>query len=236
MPCRCTPGLRTRLSYAEMSSDGKRRTIGFGLEDLQEQLLAFAERWPGSVADDRGRAFVAAAGEGRLVPPVLLAPPRPGESVEDYAGRVDVEPGSHVVLLVRAAGAAFGYWNGHELLGHKAIRKYVVRGRGKAQPTHLAKKGKSRYGSRLRLQNWQRMLVEINERLRSWWSDLGVPDRVFTSIPVRVFADLCAVDPGPPFVKRDPIVTRIPLHVHRPDHEELMRVHRLLANGRVDLP
>ena len=39
-----------------------------------------------------------------------------------------------------------------EIVHTKSIKKYVVRGRGRAQPTHLATKGKSRYGSRLRLQ------------------------------------------------------------------------------------
>lgn len=214
--------------------DSARRTFRFPLADLSEQVEAFAARWPDAVADPRGRTFVGDAGAARLQPPCLLPPPLPGETPRDYVQRIDPAVGRHVVLLVRAAGTALGYWDGAELLRHKAIRKYVVRGNGKAQPTHLATKGKSRYGSRLRLQNWKRLLSETNARLRDWWDELGAPARVHVSVPVRVFTDLLAADPAPPFTRDQ--VARIPLHVHRPDHAELLRVRRWLASGGVELP
>ena len=46
-------------------------------------------------------------------------------------------------------------WRDDELVAHKVVKKYVVRGRGRAQPLHLKTRGKSRYGSRLRLANAQ---------------------------------------------------------------------------------
>lgn len=224
------------------------RRIEFDLADLDEQLEAFGELWPTAVADDRSTFFgetTGSSGEGaRLVPPLLGPPVAAGETLTQYRRRLAALPGGdpvlavsrHAIVLVRAAGVAIGYWDGDELLRHKAIRKYVVRGKGRAQPTHLKTRGKSRYGSRLRLQNWRSLLSETNARLTEYWNDLGAPERIFVSVPVRVFTDLAAADPPPPFRRDDPEVVRLPIHVHRPDHAELLRVRRWLRRGRVELP
>lgn len=219
--------------------------IRFAIEDLLEQLEAFAARWPDAKVDERGR-FVglpaAVAGEAlpRLVPPLLAPRLRSGESVADYIDRCAdfdiVEGEQYAVVLMRAGAVALGIWRGNELLSHKAIRKYVVRGKGRAQPTYLRSKGKSRYGSRLRLQNWKRLLKETNEWLNDAWAQLGIPQRVFYSAPVRVQVDLRDAEPPPPFAVTDPGSVRIPIHVHRPDHAELLRVRATLAWGHVELP
>ncbi len=119
---------------------------------------------------------------------------------------------------------------------HRARKRYVVRGSGKAQPKHLRTRGKSRYGSRLRLQNWQRLLVEANAALQQWWRELGPPEQVFWSVPIRAWTDLAAAGGGPPFARDGEGVQRIPLHVHVPDFAELQRVRRLLGRGRLVLP
>ena len=212
----------------------KRRAVRFPLADLTAQIEAFAVRWPAARADQAGGAFT---GEGAALHVPLLAPRlAPGESIADYRARLPVAPETAVVLLLQAGAMAFGCWRGVELLRHKAVRKYVVRGHGRAQPLHLKTAGKSRQGSRLRLQNWQRLLVETNERLRDCWRDLGTPDRVFVAIPVRVWSDLAATDPPPPFARGDANVQRVPVHVHRPDFTELQRVHSWLAHGWLELP
>jgi len=90
-----------------------------------------------------------------------------------------------------------------------------VRGNGRAQATHLKTRGKSRYGSRLRLQNWRRLLSETNERLHDLWQQYGVPARVFWSAPVRVWADVLAADPLPPFVREGDELQRLPLQPKR---------------------
>ncbi|MCA8952511.1 MAG: hypothetical protein KDE27_23570 [Planctomycetes bacterium] len=216
-----------------------RRTIRFELPDLVEQLEAFATRWPDAGFDERARGFAPVGEDGLLAPPLLALRPVPGENVRRYRRRCEdegVAAGRHAVLLVRAAGVAIGYWHDAELLRHKAIRKYVIRGHGKAQATHLKTKGKSRYGARLRLQNWRSQLGETNEYLAAWWDELGAPRRVFVAVPVRVLSELLAADPPPPFGRDDPALERIPLHVHRPDHAELLRVHHRLGEGRVELP
>ena len=65
----------------------------------------------------------------------------------------DIYPERWNLLIMEAGRAAIGSVKESKLVSHKNIRKYMVRKKqGKAQLTHLKSKGKSRYGSRLRLQ------------------------------------------------------------------------------------
>ena len=158
-----------------------------------------------------------------------------GERIGDYVERLTNLDEVQLVLLLQAGAMAFGCWRGEELLQHKAVRKYVVRGNGRSQATHLKTRGKSRYGSRLRLQNWKSLLVETCERLADCEQELGPFERVFYSAPVRVWSDLLETA-APPFARDDARLQRLPLHVHRPDHQELLRVRAAMASGRVVLP
>lgn len=211
------------------------RAIRFPLADLGEQVDAFLLRWPAARADRRGLVFAGDAG-ARLRVPLLAPRVAAGERLAEYAQRLPGAPPRHVVLLLQAGAMAVGYWDGDELLHHKAQRRYVVRGHGKAQPLHAKTRGKSRYGARLRLQNWRRLLAETNERLRDYWHDHGAPERLFYAVPGRAFSELLAADPGPPFAVGDGSLQRVPMHVHRPDFAELRRVHGWLRFGRLELP
>ncbi|MEZ6037843.1 MAG: hypothetical protein R3F29_10210 [Planctomycetota bacterium] len=217
-----------------MSGSVERRTIAFGLPDLAEQLEAFVARWPAARADVDAHAF--AVDEARLALPLAAPRPLQGEWPMDYVERLPGPVELQVVLLLRAGAMAFGCWRGAELLQHKAVRRYVVRGSGRAQATHLKTHGKSRYGSRLRLQNWKRLLGETNERLADCFALHGVPDRLFFGVPVRVLSELFAAEPPPPFARDAALLQRLPLHVHRPDHEELLRVRAATLRGVVELP
>lgn len=210
------------------------RAIRFPLADLTEQVEAFAARWPDARADANGTSFV--TGAARLRVPLAALCVRPAERIGDYLARLPGSREQQVVLLLRAGAMAIGLWRGDELLHHKAERKYVVRGHGKAQPLHHKTRGKSRYGARLRLQNWKRLLAETNERLRDWWREHGAPERVFHAVPVRVFPELLAAAPPPPFGRDDASLQRVPMHVHRPDFTELLRVRGWLCHGRLELP
>jgi len=210
--------------------------VRFAAADLAEQLEAFAARWPAAVADRRGWVFGAGDGRARLRVPLAALRVLPGERIGDYLARLRPASERQVVLLLQAGAMAIGYWDGDELVDHKAMRKYVVRGHGKAQPKHKRSRGKSRYGARLRLQNWQRLLVATNERLADCWERFGAPERIFHSVPVRGFVDLLEVDPPPPFRRDDARLQRVPMHVHRPDFAELKRVRGWLVHGRLELP
>ena len=211
------------------------RVVHFPLLDLGEQIGDFAVAWPDAVADPGGTAFVAAGG-ARLVLPLAAPRARPGESVGGYQERLPGPVERHALLLFRAAGVALGYWEGDDLVQHKALRRYIVRGHGKAQPTHLESRGKSRYGSRLRLQNWQRQLAETNAWLTAAFARHGEPERIFVAVPVRALGALFAVEPAPPFARDDARVQRLPLHVFRPDFAELQRVRGWMRFGRLELP
>jgi Bacteroidetes VLRF1 release factor len=215
---------------------GVPKVVRFAWTDLAEQIQAFAARWPEAKADRRGLVFHAPAEAALLRVPLAATRVLPGENVRAYANRLEVALGRQVIVLLQAGAVALGYWDGEELVRHKAMRKYVVRGHGKAQPTHLKTRGKSRYGARLRLQNWQRLLAETNVRLREYWHELGPPDRVFHAAPVRGWVDLFTASPSPPFGRDAAPLQRLPMHVHRPDFAELQRVRGWLLLGRLELP
>ncbi|MEQ8768794.1 MAG: hypothetical protein RL885_33115 [Planctomycetota bacterium] len=163
------------------------------------------------------------AGECHL--PLVLSPFEPRDTLE---------PGLHWIVLLQAGAASLGVWQPTGLTRHKVIKKYVVRGKGRAQTLHLKTKGKSRYGSRLRLQNAEALLVETNEKLLSWADELGEARAIFKSCPVRMWPDLFAVEPLPPFEQRDERLVKIPRDVKVPNHEELERVVRFLERGAIE--
>lgn len=189
---------------------------------------------PGARLVPAARGFVLAAPEGevlaRVVVPAVLRL-RAAESADTLLTRCDAPLGREVVLLLRAGDAALGCWLRGELVTHKVFSRYVVRGNGKAQSKHLKTKGKSRYGSRLRLQNAARLLSEVNDRLNTWWTDLGGFDALYVACPERLWPDLLAAEPEPLFADLQPI--KIPRHVHTPRHEELLRVRGSLEWGTV---
>lgn len=212
----------------------------FPLADLEEQLADFAAAFPAAAGDDSGRSFVcpdvAAGVPARLVLPAVVAPAMPGESIAAFLARASIEPRRHVVALLQYGAMAMGYWDGASLVRHKAEKRYVVRGNGAAQVTHLRTKGKSRYGSRLRLQNWQLLLADVTERFVAWWEELPEPELVFLAMNPRAAAALWQAEPPPPFPRDDPRIRRVPRHVHVPDHEELLAVERFLASGELCMP
>ena len=95
------------------------------------------------------------------------------ESPQHYLDELTDELGEQLVLLMQAGAAALGWWSDDEIVHHKVLKTYAVRGRGRAQTLHVKTKGKSRYGSRLRLRNAQKQLVDINEKLHEWWNESG---------------------------------------------------------------
>ena len=73
----------------------------------------------------------------------------------------------YCLTLVRAGQAAVGYFHQGILLDHKVFRGYLVRQKqGKSQFKYLKTKGKSRSGSRIRLEETLLFFNEINERLQ----------------------------------------------------------------------
>ncbi|WDE97015.1 hypothetical protein PQO03_03445 [Lentisphaera profundi] len=84
--------------------------------------------------------------------------------LEEHTLSLDIP--KYIVLLMESGRAAIGIFEDGKVLEHKNIRKYMVRKKqGKSQLNHLKTKGKSRYGSRLRLRESEAFFDEIIERL-----------------------------------------------------------------------
>jgi hypothetical protein len=181
--------------------------------------------------DPGGRGFVAA---GLRVRPPLVFPMDDGvASVEGYLADLPTEPGLHLLVLLQAGAATLGLFRGGQELRTKSLKKYAVRGRGKAQGTYLSTKGKSRYGSRLRLRNALNLLIEVNGKLHEWNREVGPAEHIFYSAAKRLWWELMRCKHPPPFGPADPM-TKIPLDLPVPTTEILGRTYRALEHGRID--
>jgi len=203
----------------------------FDWSEARATLAALASECSLEAHSD-GRVWKSADGTLEVELPGVLAPPSDTRGAGVFALALPEAPGLHALLLLRAGAAALGLWDDDELLAHKTITKYVVRGKGRAQPTHLKTRGKSRHGSRLRLRNAEALLVEVSERLGDWWAEFGPFDQLLYAAPVRQWSDLFHVKPAPP-CERKGLPRRVGVDVREPRHEELLRVRRLLGRGRI---
>lgn len=187
------------------------------------------------VYDSATRSFAATTNREtlRFTPPPCLSIESIDVDPTRYLERLPESLGRVAIVLVHAGASSLGvFLDDGDWLAHKVITKYVVRGNGKAQPLHRKTKGKSRYGSRLRLSNFEAQLADTNAKLHEWWTEFGAFERVFRHVPQRIAPDLDATPPGPPWsaaFEPEPI----PFHVHVPDFAELRRVRWKLTHGEI---
>lgn len=170
----------------------------------------------------------------RWIPPAVLPRPLDGEPCQAWIARLPTTIGVQVVLLLRAGSAAMGVFADTECLAHRCRRRYVVRGNGKAQTTWVRTRGKSRYGSRLRLQNADRLLDDVATTTIEWAGWLDDASVIHWSCPERQWAALHEHEPTLSALHDDPRARRIALHVHEPRFEELQRVWWRLRHGRLE--
>ncbi len=184
-------------------------------------------------ADLTRRAFVSADGGVRFEVPAVQPIPDGVERPVDYLAQLPPVLGQHLIVLLRAGSAALGWWEGDTLIAHKAFRRYVTRGRGHAQTAHLRSRGKSRYGSRLRLQNAAKLLAEVVERQTQWVAAHGAPDLAFRGCATRQWAELAHATPTLPIPAER--YRKIHFDLREPGHRELLRVRRALLGGKLGL-
>ncbi len=177
--------------------------------------------------------FATVPGDGpriELLPPIVQR----GPSISDPEAFLEAREekiGTLLVVLVQAGASALGVLEEGQLVRHKVVKKYMVRGKGHYQGTHLKTKGKSRYGSRLRLQKAVEFFLEINQKLTRWDDEAGPFDRVYLSCPVRLANELYGAKVPPPFDRADERVEKVPLTVRVPSLKELRRVCYELTHG-----
>ncbi|WP_051315894.1 hypothetical protein [Algoriphagus vanfongensis] len=133
-----------------------------------------------------------------------------------------------VLTAIKAGQAVLGYFQEDQLLEHKVFRAYMVRQKqGKSQIKHLKTKGKSRAGSRIRLNETERFFEEINERLVSL--DDAFPISVFgLSCSKTLWPYFFGSETPPPFDSKSTLLRSIPVHFHQASFEELTIAGQLL--------
>ena len=165
--------------------------------------------------------------------PLPFPVPDREETLCSYVARVPAQPAPYLVVLLQAGHSALGFFEGGEVRQHKVIKKYMVRGKGKAQIGYLGSRGKSKAGSRVRLANSVSFFEDINAKLREWDVN-GEAERILVSCPVALRALWFGSKVAPPFAKDDPRLIKVPMDIHKPDHEELLRVNRRCVAGYVE--
>ena len=200
-------------------------------QGVVEELLDEGELTP----DPERGVFV---GEGLVLSPPRVQPVPPDcASAAAWLDALPLDLGLHLVILLQAGATSLGLFDGGAEVATKSFKRYVVRGTGRAQPTHLKTRGKSRYGSRLRLQNARQQLEETSERVRDWLDEHGEPELVFHGAPRRLWADLMRTEPVPPFAPGGPLadrLVRIPQDLPVPTTDVLLRAYRGLCFGRLE--
>jgi len=172
-------------------------------------------------------------------PPILQRSACSCSDIADALGILKRGPGTVLILLYQAGACAAGVSTNGTLEEHKVLKKYVVRGTGRAQPTHLKTRGKSRYGSRLRLRNAVLLREQVLDKLASWAAARGAFRTVAYSCPPTLRTGLLPTrsrrgDPPPGYLHPDAVLIRIPMDVRIPSFDELRRVHRALLHGTLE--
>ena len=157
--------------------------------------------------------------------------------LSDYSDEISFLPKPYLLILIQAGYASLGYFEDGELIHHKAITAYMVRKKqGKSHIKHLNSKGKSRLGSRIRLQNTVWFFEQINLKLKEWHKQSNIFDKV-ERIGQSGSPDLWHLfytsKEEAPFQKNDSRLRKVPLTVHSPNFEELQRVNSWANQGKV---
>lgn len=148
-----------------------------------------------------------------------------------YKHKPNYEPPNYLVLIMEAGEAALAYYEQHQLLNHKVIRRYMVRKKqGKAQYNYLKTKGKSRAGSRVRLAETQGFVADIAQKIQEW-EIIDQAQYIFYSASQPLWHLLFQNDSQYfPFQKDDPRLQKIPLHLPEKNYQTLRQLPKLIAD------
>ena len=137
-----------------------------------------------------------------------------------------------LVILIQAGHAAVGYFEENELVLHKVITRYMVRGNGKAQHTYLKTRGKSKAGSRIRLAQTLDFFEEINQKIDEW-AIIDDCQKVLYSASIPLWNMLFESKVAAVFEKTDKRLLKIPLDVDVPNHAELLHIGEKMQEGQI---
>ncbi len=141
--------------------------------------------------------------------------------------------GKYVILLIQSGYSAMGLFEKDKAIEHKAFTSYMVRKKqGKSQIKHLKTKGKSRAGSRIRLESADRFFYTINGRLETYFNNHTI-GRIALSCSTTLIPYFFNEKYSPPFDKKDERIVRIPAYVNTPNYSELKKVHHFLLQAEI---
>lgn len=124
---------------------------------------------------------------------------------------LSIESGSSTIALNR----------GKSTISHTSVSSYMSRKKqGFSQIKYLNKKGKSRAGSRVRLNKTIEFFEKINEKLTAFLTDSGI-DRIAISCTASLVPYLHQSKVKCPFQKDDPRLYKIPLHIPQSNYTNL---------------
>jgi len=157
------------------------------------------------------------------------------ENPVDYFAKTSTTLPDYLMLLIQAGSAALGYFEEGEMSNHKVVRKYMIRKKqGKFQGSHLKTKGKSKYGSRVRLNNTLEFFEDINQKLEDW-EIVDEVDRILYFASIPLWNMLFESKVPCPFEKEDTRLRKIPKDVQIPHYDELLRINTFAQSGWVHI-
>lgn len=213
-----------------MADMDERRLTSLETADLLESL-SVAKTPVEFDADKQTVRFIDTDNAARLLTLPLIWPKTASLDLGALAAKLRGPMPSYAIILIQAGAAAIGFYEGGDLLRHRVIKKYMIRkSQGKSQMKHLKSKGKSRLGSRIRLQNSILFFEEINETLQEWHI-AECSESILLFLPVNLQNPLFTAAVQVPFEKSDPRIRRIPIDVHVPSFKELGHIQWLVSRG-----
>ena len=142
---------------------------------------------------------------------------------------------NYVLIMIRSGIGTVGFFENFVNERHKVFRAYMVRKkRGKSQIKHLKTKGKSRAGSRVRLQETLDFFDQINERLQEHFKEFRI-DRIGISCSETLIPYFYGGKSETPFDKQDPRIFKIPKHIQHPTYEALLEVNSFLLKAEIKM-
>lgn len=140
---------------------------------------------------------------------------------------------NYVLVMIRSGIASVGFFENYVNHQHKVFRAYMTRKKqGKSQIKHLKTKGKSRAGSRIRLQETLEFFESINQRLKEHFDEYRI-DKIGISCSDTLIPYFYGGRVPTPFDKQDERIFKIPKHIQNPTFEELTEVNKFLLQSEI---
>ena len=204
------------------------RLYKFRYEDTPEFLKELSSFECHLSFDTEKHSFTAKINENpvwRLRLPLFFPSAESGEPLWYYLEQNELNdlPQNWNILLMESGRAAMGVYRDGKIIEHKNIRKYMVRKKqGKSQLKHLKTRGKSRYGSRLRLQESEAFFYEIIERLQN--ENCSEAPFVFYHCPATLWPFLTEEAEEQKFEMNSKVWRRLGVNVKECSFDELKRM------------